>query len=155
MGPSAFWLIVLIALFILEAATVGLVSIWFGVGALAALLTSFFTQNIWVQAAVFLAVSFLCLLAVRPLARKYVTPRRVATNADRAIGAEGVVTEPIDNLRAQGQVSVRGAVWTARTEDDRPVPTGTRVRVLRIEGVKVIVVPEAEYAAQSQEKKEE
>ena len=108
--PSICWLIALIALLVLEAATVGLVSLWFAAGALCALLTSFFVDNIWVQFAVFLVVSFVCLIAIRPLARRYVNPRRVATNADRVIGAEGVVTQAIDNLRAQGQVSVSGGM---------------------------------------------
>ena len=139
--PSILWLAALIALLVLEAATVGLVSLWFALGALAALVTSFFVYNIWVQFGVFLAVSLVSLLIIRPLARRYVTPRQVATNADRAVGAEGVVTEAIDNLKAAGQVSVRGAVWTARTEDDAVIPAGTTVRVLRIEGVKLIVTP--------------
>ena len=93
MNPSIAWLIALVVFCVLEAATVGLVSIWFAAGALIALFASFFTGNIWIQFAVFLAVSFLCLLAVRPMARKYITPRRQATNADRVIGAEGMVLE--------------------------------------------------------------
>ena len=74
--PSICWLAALVALLALEAATVGLVSLWFAVGSLCALLTSFFVSNIWVQFAVFLAVSFLCLVIIRPLARKYADPRR-------------------------------------------------------------------------------
>lgn len=72
--PSICWLAALVALLALEAATVGLVSLWFAVGSLCALLTSFFVGNIWVQFAVFLAVSFLCLVIIRPLARKYAIP---------------------------------------------------------------------------------
>ena len=140
--PSICWLAALVALLALEAATVGLVSLWFAVGSLCALLTSFFVGNIWVQFAVFLAVSFLCLVIIRPLAKKYADPRRVSTNADRVIGAEGVVTQAIDNLKAQGQITVNGAPSTARTEEGCPaIPAGSRVRVLRIEGVKVIVSP--------------
>lgn len=68
----------------------------------------------------FLAVSFLCLVIIRPLARKYADPRRESTNADRVVGAEGVVTQAIDNLKAQGQITVNGAPWTARTEEGCP-----------------------------------
>ena len=139
--PSILWLAALIALVVLEAATVGLVSLWFALGSLAALITSFFIHNIWVQFGVFLVVSLVSLLVIRPLARRYVNPKQVATNADRAVGAEGVVTEAIDNLKATGQVSVKGAVWTARTEDETVVPEGTTIKVLRIEGVKLIVAP--------------
>ena len=133
--PSICWLAALVALLALEAATVGLVSLWFAVGSLCALLTSFFVGNIW-------AGSFLGLVSIRPLARKYADPRRESTNADRVVGAEGVVTQAIDNLKAQGQITVNGAPWTARTEEGCPaIPAGSRVRVLRIEGVKVIVSP--------------
>ena len=139
--PSICWLAALIVLLIVEAVTVGLVSLWFAFGALAALITSFFTHNIWVQFGVFLAVSLVSLLIIRPLARRYVTPRQVPTNADRAVGAEGVVTQVIDNLKATGQVSVKGAVWTARAEGETVIPAGATVKVLRIEGVKLIVAP--------------
>ena len=128
------WLGAVVLLFAVEAATVGLVSIWFGVGALAGLVTSFFTDNVWIQ--------IVCLLAVRPLAVRYTVPKKTATNADRTIGAQGVVVETIDNIAAQGQVKVRGAVWSARTAADGTVlPEGTHVQVLRIEGVKAIVAP--------------
>lgn len=137
--PSICWLVALVALAVLEAATVTLVSLWFALGALAALITSFFVNNIWIQFAVFLVVSLATLLVIRPLARRYVTPKQVATNADRAVGAEGVVTQAIDNRNAQGQVTVSGNVWTARADPEEPIPKGTLVRVLRIEGVKLIV----------------
>ena len=121
------WLGAVVLLFAVEAATVGLVSIWFGVGALAGLVTSFFTDNVWIQLTVFLVVAIVCLLAVRPLAVRYTVPKKTATNADRTIGA---------------QVKVRGAVWSARTAADGTVlPEGTHVQVLRIEGVKAIVAP--------------
>ena len=143
--PEIVWLAALIVLLVVEAATVALVCLWFAAGALCALIVSFFVESVWVQLAVFLAVSLVCLLALRPLAKKYMDPRRVATNADRAVGAEGVVTEAIDNLKAQGQVRVDGAPWTARTEPDAPpIPAGAAVRVLRIEGVKLIVAPLAD-----------
>ena len=139
---SIVWLVVVVLLFAAEAATVGLVSIWFGVGALTGLVISFFCRNVWIQLGVFLAVSFVCLLAVRPLVRKYIAPRKVATNADRTVGAEGVVTQAVDNLAATGQITVGGTVWTARTEEGAaPIAQGAQVRVLRIEGVKVIVTP--------------
>lgn len=139
--PSICWLVALVILLVVEAATVGLVSLWFALGALAGLVTSFFTGNIWTQFWVFLAVSFVSLLLIRPLARRYVTPKQVATNADRAVGEEGVVIQSIDNLKATGQVSVRGAVWTARSQGEEYIPEGTTVKVLRIEGVKLIVAP--------------
>ena len=146
--PSICWLAAFIVLVLVEAATVGLVSLWFALGALAALLTSFWVNSIWVQLGVFLAVSLVTLLVIRPLARRYITPRQVATNADRAVGAEGIVTQAIDNLKASGQVSVQGSVWTARAQGDVFIPAGTTVKVLRIEGVKLIVSPVREEVPQ-------
>ena len=139
---SIVWLVLLIVFAVGEAATVGLTSIWFAAGALGALITSTLTENLLIQIIVFLALSFVTLLLVRPLARKYFIPRRVATNADRILGQEGIVTEDIDNLEAKGQVKVSGTVWSARSQrDEVPIPAGTRVRILRIEGVKVFVAP--------------
>ena len=139
---SIVWLVLLIVFAVGEAVTVGLTSIWFAAGALGALITSTLTENLLIQIIVFLALSFVTLLLVRPLARKYFIPRRVATNADRIIGQEGIVTEDIDNLEAKGQVKVSGTVWSARSQrDEVPIPAGTRVRILRIEGVKVFVAP--------------
>lgn len=142
--PSICWLVALVVLAVVEAATVALVSLWFALGALAALITSFFVQNIWIQFAVFLVVSLVTLLVIRPLTRRYVAPKQVATNADRAVGTEGVVTQAIDNRNTQGQVTVGGSVWTARSDPEENIPAGTTVRVLRIEGVKLIVTPTKE-----------
>ena len=74
MSPSAVWLAALVVFCIVEAATVGLVSIWFAAGAVGGLIASFLTPNIWAQAAVFLALSFVCLLAVRPWPAGISTP---------------------------------------------------------------------------------
>lgn len=141
MSMSLFWLIAMILFGVLEAVTVGLASIWFAVGALAGLMASAAEAPVAVQIAVFLGVSFITLLLVRPLAQRFVNDRKVATNADRVIGLEAVVTEEIDNLKGRGQVNASGAVWTARSVEDAPIAAGTHVSVLRIEGVKVIVSP--------------
>ena len=137
--PSVIWLVLLVAFAVAEALTVGLVSVWFAAGALAALLSTFFTANIWWQITIFLAVSLLSMAVIRPLARKYVLPQVVPTNADRVIGRDAVVTEAIDNLTGSGAVVVSGVAWTARSEDGHPIPEGTAVVVKRIEGVKLFV----------------
>lgn len=138
--PSVVWLILLILFAGMEAATAGLVSVWFAAGAAAALLTSLATGNLLIQTIVFLAVSLIALLALRPLTRKFVTPKIVPTNFDRIIGATAVVTEEIDNLKGQGAVTVGGVTWTARAEQpDQIIPAGAKVQALWIEGVKVFV----------------
>ncbi len=141
MNMMIFWLAAMIVFGVVEAATVGLVSIWFAVGALAALIAAALGGPVILQVVIFVAGSLITLLIIRPLAAKYINGRRVPTNADRVIGQEAVVTEAIDNLNARGQVKVAGAPWTARSQDDSPIPAGTTVRVLRIEGVKLYVTP--------------
>lgn len=141
-GPGLFWLAATVILVVVEAITVGLTSIWFAAGTLAALIVSFFTDSLLIQIGCFLAVALVSLCAVRPMVKRFMAASRQPTNADRVIGAEGVVVQSIDNLAAQGQVKVDGAVWTARSSrEDTPIPMDARVRVERIEGVKLIVSP--------------
>ena len=137
--PAIVWLILLLAFAAQEGVTVGLTSIWFAAGALAALIAALLHGPLWLQIALFLVVSILCLLAVRPLARKYINTQVQPTNADRVIGAEARVTEDIDNIQGKGAVSIGGIIWTARSDSDEVIPAGSLVRVLRIEGVKVFV----------------
>ena len=133
------WLVLLLLFAGIEAASVGLTSIWFAAGALCALIAALLGGPLWIQIALFLVVSVLCLLAVRPLARRHLNNKVEATNADRVIGEQAQVTEDIDNIHGKGAVVIRGVAWTARSEDGLPVPAGALVRVLRIEGVKVFV----------------
>ena len=133
------WLALLILFSVGEAITVGLTCVWFAVGALGALLCALAGGNLWLQLGVFLILSGVALALVRPLAKKFLTPGYSATNADRVIGAEAVVTQTIDNLHGQGQVNIAGQTWTARSQNDTVIPEGALVRVLRIEGVKVFV----------------
>ena len=135
------WLVLLVAFAAAEAITVGLTSIWFAAGALAALVAALLGGPLWVQVTLFLLVSLLCLAAVRPLAKKHLNNKVEATNADRVIGAQAQVTEDIDNIHGKGAVIIRGMAWSARSEDGGPITAGTMVKVLRIEGVKVFVEP--------------
>ena len=138
---NIFWAIA-IALFIAaEAATVGLVSIWFAVGALAALIAGLLNAPVWLQVMVFVPVSAAALSALRPLVRKYVTPKITKTNVDAVVGSTGLVTVAIDNVSAVGQVKLGAMYWTARSESGEPICEGTLVKVDRIEGVKAFVSP--------------
>ena len=81
------------------------------------------------------------LLALRPLAKKYLSPKLTATNVDSVVGSTGLVTAAIDNVSAAGQVKLGAMEWTARSTSGQPIPVGTRVKVDKIEGVKVYVSP--------------
>ena len=139
MGFKVFWLAAVIALCAGEAATVGLVSIWFAAGALGAFLAACVGAPLWTQLIVFAAVSAAALALVRPAVSKFARPRRSPTNADRVIGQTATVTETVDNEAGTGQVNVLGQVWTARSQLDVVIPAGAQVKVHRIEGVKVFV----------------
>jgi membrane protein implicated in regulation of membrane protease activity/transcriptional regulator with XRE-family HTH domain len=141
MTLKVIWLVLLILFSVGEAITVGLTSAWFALGSLGALICAALGGGIWVQIGVFLLVSGLTLALVRPLAKRFLTPGYSATNADRVIGQEAVVLQEIDNRKGQGQVSVAGQTWTARSQSGETIPEGQSVRVLRIEGVKVFVEP--------------
>ena len=143
---AILWLVLLIVFLAVEAVTVTLVSLWFAAGALAALLVTFFGAAVWLQALVFLAVSAIALAALRPVARKYIRPKITATNVDAVVGAQGYVTETVDNLAATGQVKLGSMPWTARSTDGAPIEAGTLVRVDRVEGVKAFVTPVRETA---------
>ena len=144
---TVFWLIALVVFLMVEASTVTMVSLWFAVGALAALIVSLFAGLGW-QIAVFLVVSAICLTALRPLARKYFKPRITRTNVDAVIGSQGYVTTPIDNMAATGKVKLGAMEWTARSTSGEPIPAGTLVKVDRIEGVKAFVTAVKVPAAQ-------
>lgn len=138
--PPVLWLLLMVIFAVLEGISVSLTSIWFAAGALVALFVSFAVPQLWIQALVFAVVSLAALLLMRPLAKKMMQPKgKIPTNADRILGREGIVTETVDNLAASGQVKVAGQVWTARTENDERIFAGEQVKVLRIDGVKLLV----------------
>ena len=139
-GTIAFWVAALVVFLIVEAVTAGLVSIWFVFDSLVALICAALGAAVWLQIFWFVIVSVATLVLTRPLVKRYVDSRSVATNADRSIGRAAVVTERIDNLAATGAVKLDGVVWTARSTDDAvAIETGERVTVRAIEGVKLIV----------------
>ena len=135
------WLVLLVVFLIAEASTVTLVSLWFAAGSLIALIAGLLGAALWLQVLLFLAVSVLSLTALRPLVRKFIHPRLTATNVDSVIGSIGIVTAAIDNIEAHGQVKLNGMEWTARSSSGEPIEEHTRVRVDKIEGVKVFVTP--------------
>ena len=136
------WLILMVVFLIVESSSVALVSIWFAAGSLGALIAAVLNAPLWVQITVFLSVSATLLACLRPFVKKYIKPKITATNVDSVIGSVGYVTEDIDNLSARGQVKLSGMVWSARSTSGDPICKDTKIKVDRIEGVKVFVTPE-------------
>jgi len=133
------WLGVIVMAIIAEASTVSLVSIWFVPSACIAMILALCRVQLWIQLVVFFITFLLLMIFIKPLLKNCFRVKPVATNADTVIGLEGVVSESINNLEARGQVKVRGQVWSARSADEAVTfAEGDIVRVLRIEGVKLI-----------------
>ena len=143
MNWAAYIWLGLMALFLIVEAVCALhlVSIWFAAGALVAAVAAILNAAVWLQVLLFLAVSCVILALMWPFVKKFLNPGLQKTNIDTVIGSEGLVTADIDNLEARGQVKLGGMEWTARSASGEPIPTGTRIRVDRIEGVKVFVTP--------------
>lgn len=141
MTVSGFvWLALMVVFLIVEGiCPCHLVSIWFAVGAVAAIVVALLGGSTGLQIAVFLVVSCALLAALWPITRKYLRPRSTPTNVDSVIGSTGMVTASIDNLSATGQVKLGGIEWSARSTSGESIPVGAVVRVDRIEGVKVFV----------------
>lgn len=134
------WIALTVVFVIAEAATAQLTTVWFALGSVVALiLAACGVESLTVQIIVFIAVSAITLIATRPLVKKMLKKRVVATNADRNIGETGITLSEINNLEATGEVKVKGVVWTARSENGDVIPEGVKVRVKKIEGVKLIV----------------
>jgi len=137
---TTVWLVAMIVLLIVEASVPGLVSIWFALGAFAAMISSLLNAPLWLQCLWFAVVSLASLWFTRPFVKKFVNSRTTPTNLDMVLGEKCIVVEDIDNVLGTGAVSVRGKEWTARMEnpEDRAIK-GESVTALRIEGVKLIV----------------
>lgn len=143
------WLFLLVIFLIAEASTVTLISLWFAAGSLAALVVCLLGGSWALQIFVAIAVSVALLTALRPLVRRFVTPKLTSTNVDSVLGSTGYVTAAIDNVAATGQVKLGAMIWTARSTSGAPLSEGTLIRVDRIEGVKVFVSPAEVPAAAS------
>lgn len=145
--PAIVWLGLLVVFLIVEAACpIHLVSIWFAVGSLIALVIALLNGAIWLQIVVFLVVSAGLLALLWPFVKKFIKPNITATNVDSLVGKFAHVTEDIDNIDAHGQAKVNGLEWSARSADGKPIPKGTLVCIERIEGVKLIVSPASKEA---------
>lgn len=135
------WFALLIVFVAVEAATVNMVSTWFALGSLAALIVALIGGELWLQILVFLTISAVALALLRPLARKYFTPRITRTNVDALTGKTCMCVSAIDNVAGCGQVKVGDVEWTARSTTGEPISVGEQVKIDRVEGVKVYVTP--------------
>lgn len=138
---ALIWFIAFVILLIIEMVTINLVSIWFAIGAIASMITTFITDSILIQIVVFLIVSVISLLLTKPLMKKFKKFDFQPTNSDRVIGKIGEVVKKISK-NEYGEVKVFGNIWTATSDD--VIDVGSKVKVVSIDGVKLIVKKEEE-----------
>lgn len=134
-----FWVILAGIFFVIEAATIGFLVFWFGVGALIAMIVSLFTNNLAIQTAVFILSSTVLLFFTRPFVNKFSQNEDVQTNAFSIIGKKGIVTQTIDPITGKGQVKIGTETWSAKSADEIKIEKGMEIEVLDIDGVKAVV----------------
>jgi membrane protein implicated in regulation of membrane protease activity len=131
------WFGVVVLAGIIEASTMDLTSIWFSVGALFALIIAvIWGDNVILQAVIFIVVSILLLLGLRPVFKKYIRKNEIKTNADKLVGRTAICIKPIVNGE-RGEVKIEGKIWTAISNED--IQLDEKVEVLSIDGVKLVV----------------
>ncbi len=133
------WLFIIVVCIVIEAATMGLTTIWFGIGAIVAWITSGLGFRLEVQIFIFLLVSVLCLILTRPIAVKKLKIGKIKTNADSIIGDCVKVITTINNINNEGTVKAMGQIWSARSFNGEVIEKDEIVCVKEITGVKLIV----------------
>ena len=131
------WLLIAVTFAVIETMTLGIVSIWFAIGALVAMLVAFLVDSFIIQLLVFLAVSLILVATTRKVAMDKLKIGRTKTNIDELIGKEAVVIKAIEPYMA-GEVKLDGKIWRAVSESKRVYQVDEIVVVLRIEGVTII-----------------
>jgi membrane protein implicated in regulation of membrane protease activity len=140
MPAAVIWLIVALGLAGAEALTGDMSLLMLSGGALAAGGSSWLLPwPIWADGAVFLVVSVLLLVLVRPALRRRMTPAKSLPTGIKALeGKDALVLDRV--ARDEGQVKVDGQVWTARPlNDDDVFQPGELVTVLHIDGATAVV----------------
>lgn len=135
-----FWIVLTVVLLVIEATTLGLVTVWFAAGAFVSMLLSLAVKNAILEWIVFVIVSGITLILVRPLLADKVNANIEATNIDSVVGKKAKVVEKIDNINETGSVFFKGITWKAVSDDsDKVIEAGTVVIIKEVEGVKLIV----------------
>ena len=131
------WLGLFVLFLVVEGMTYGLISIWFGIGSLVAILAAWLGFPLWSQIILFVITSGLTMVALRPFIKKSITPKNAKTNLDRLEDTLAIVIKKTD--RFDGAAKADGKEWSARTQDDSVLEVGERARILYVEGVRLIL----------------
>ncbi len=133
------WIVAIIVFIVIECFSYQLMSVWMAAGALVALICHIAGADFFTQFMVFLIISIVLIILTRPFVKNFLNSKNVKTNVDDIVGKEAIVTDEISNLENKGTVKIGGMEWSAKAEDNKKIEVGVVVKVLKIEGVKVIV----------------
>ena len=136
-----FWLIAAGVFFVCEMLTVGFLIFWLGIGSILAMIVSLFTNNLFIQTAVFVFSSGLLIFLTKPFIEKFVTKKdkTINTNVYSLIGKVGIVIEEINPLLGTGQIKIGSEIWSAISNDESIISKDSQIEVLDIKGVKAVV----------------
>lgn len=132
------WLVITILTAVVELITTDLVSIWFTIGGICALIAYFLEASQAIQIIVFVVISIIFIIITRPLAKKYLRTNIVSTNYDRVIGQHGLVLKKID-ADTRGEVKVLSTQWSACSFDNSTLEAGDYCEILAVEGAHLVV----------------
>ena len=136
-----FWLIAAGIFFIIEMATSGFLLFWFSIGALIALMVSLVIENIVAQTIIFIISSTALLFFTKPFTKKFIKNNEPKDSLFTIQGKTGFVLVDIDPTTGKGQVKVNGEVWSAKTNVNNVITKDTKIKVEKVEGVKLVVSP--------------
>ena len=137
---NLIWIGLFIILLLIEIFTVGLTTIWFAIGALAAAGVNTLGADLIIQIIVFLAVSVILMIFTRPWAARHLNQNRLKTNYESKIGEIIKITERVDNLKQTGKSIVDGQEWTVRSQNNNEILEKDELaKVIAVSGVKLIV----------------
>ena len=134
------WLALLVIMVLIEAMGPALVSIWFAIGALVSLIISFIPGvSWWIQIIVFVVISAVMLLALRPYSKRYFKRNTIKSNVDSLVGKKGILLEEISPFSA-GSCKINDVLWTAVSQNEKEtIEKDSIVEVITIQGNKLIV----------------
>ncbi|MBP5602754.1 MAG: NfeD family protein [Treponema sp.] len=132
------WVAVTVICVVIETMTLSLTTIWFGISAFLMVFLAFTPIPFPAQLFIFVVVALVLLIFTRPVVKKKLNQKKIATNYERIIGQIGVVTKKITALE-KGSVKINGMEWTAAVKEDITLEEGSKCIIEEIAGVTAYV----------------
>ena len=132
------WVAVTIICVVIESLTLALTTIWFGISAFVMVFLAFTPLPFVAQLFIFVALAMVLLIFTRPIVKKKLSQKQIATNYERIIGQIAVVTKKITALE-KGSVKINGMEWTAAVKEDIVLEKGSKCIIEEIAGVTAYV----------------